>query len=310
MHDQRFKNIHQFIACVQTGSFTEAGKRLHLSPSAISKAIQALEQRLACRLFERTTRKLQLTDAGNAYYTTCLQILRQLTEAETALQLSQDLPTGKVAIALPETFGKVVVLPLLCVLTQRFPELTLSLHLSDKLLDLEQEKIDIAVRIGGEIPFDSNEGFQLFGYERMVFCASPGYIAEHGLPTTLTTLCAQHIVGYQAQNGKMKPWLIPTHQYPQSWHPAQYRFTADNTEAQLMAVCHGVGVAQLPYWLIKERVERGELVWLLPDIQLDGLPLTLRYKAKQQSSPKIQAVLNALHPLSEVNSRAALNAEG
>ncbi|MBT0724333.1 LysR family transcriptional regulator [Rosenbergiella sp. S61] len=301
MHDQRFKNIHQFIACVQTGSFTEAGKRLYLSPSAISKAIQALEQRLDCRLFERSTRRLQLTDAGSTYYETCLQILRQLTETETTLQLSQVLPTGKVALALPETFGKVVVLPLLCALTQRFPELLLSLHFSDTLLELEQEKIDIAVRIGGEIPFDTNEGFQLFGYEKMVFCASPDYIAEYGLPSTLREICAQHIVGYQAQNGKMKPWIIPTNKHPQSWHPSHYRLTVNNTEAQLMAVCQGIGVAQLPYWLIKEKLEREELVLIMPEIKLDGLPLTLRFKAKQQSSPKIQAVLNALHTLSLIN---------
>ncbi|SEQ20809.1 DNA-binding transcriptional regulator, LysR family [Rosenbergiella nectarea] len=301
MHDQRFKNIHQFIACVQTGSFTEAGKRLHLSPSAISKAIQALEQRLACRLFERTTRTLQLTDAGNTYYETCLQILRQLTETETALQLSQDLPTGKVALALPETFGKVVVLPILCSLMQRYPELRLTLHFSDTLLELEQEKIDIAVRIGGGIPLAIQEGFQHFGYEKMVFCASPSFIKEYGMPATLSDLCAQHIVGYQAQNGQMKPWIIPTDNPPQAWHPSHYRLIVNNTDAHLMAVSHGIGVAQLPYWLIKEKLERGELVLILPQVKLEGLPLTLRYKAAQQSSPKIQAVLNALHTLSLVN---------
>ncbi|WP_241579152.1 LysR family transcriptional regulator [Rosenbergiella nectarea] len=301
MHDQRFKNIHQFIACVQTGSFTEAGKRLHLSPSAISKAIQALEQRLACRLFERTTRRLQLTDAGNTYYETCLQILRQLTETETALQLSQDLPTGKVALALPETFGKVVVLPILCSLMQRYPELRLTLHFSDTLLELEQEKIDIAVRIGGGIPLAIQEGFQHFGYEKMVFCASPSFIKEYGMPATLSDLCAQHIVGYQAQNGQMKPWIIPTDNPPQAWHPSHYRLIVNNTDAHLMAVSHGIGVAQLPYWLIKEKLERGELVLILPQVKLEGLPLTLRYKAAQQSSPKIQAVLNALHTLSLVN---------
>jgi len=301
MHDQRFKNIHQFIACVQTGSFTEAGKRLHLSPSAISKAIQALEQRLDCRLFDRTTRTLQLTDAGNTYYETCLQILRQLTETETALQLSQDLPTGKVALALPETFGKVVVLPILCSLMQRYPELRLTVNFSDTLLDLEQEKIDIAVRIGGEIPFDTQEGFQHFGYEKMFYCASPGFIAEHGMPSTMSELCAQHIVGYQAQNGLMKPWLIPTSNHPQAWHPSHYRLIVNHTEAHLMAVCRGIGVAQLPYWLIKEKLKQGELVLVLPEVKLDGLPLTLRYKAAQQSSPKIQAVLNALHTLSLVN---------
>lgn len=301
MHDQRFKNIHQFIACVQTGSFTEAGKRLHLSPSAISKAIQALELRLDCRLFDRTTRTLQLTDAGNTYYETCLQILRQLTETETALQLSQDLPTGKVALALPETFGKVVVLPILCSLMQRYPELRLTLHFSDTLLDLDQEKIDIAVRIGGDIPLDTQEGFQHFGYEKMVFCASPDFIEEYGMPNTLSELCAQHIVGYQAQNGKMKPWIIPTNNHPQAWHPSHYRLIVNHTEAHLMAVCQGIGVAQLPYWLIKERLEQGELVMILPEVKLDGLPLTLRYKAAQQSSPKIQAVLNTLHSLSLVN---------
>ncbi|WP_241571314.1 LysR family transcriptional regulator [Rosenbergiella nectarea] len=301
MHDQRFKNIHQFIACVQTGSFTEAGKRLHLSPSAISKAIQALEQRLACRLFERTTRTLQLTDAGNTYYETCLQILSQLTETETALQLSQDLPTGKVALALPETFGKVVVLPILCSLMQRYPELRLTLHFSDTLLELEQEKIDIAVRIGGGIPLATQEGFQHFGYEKMVFCASPSFIKEYGMPATLSELCAQHIVGYQAQNGQMKPWIIPTGNPPQAWHPSHYRLIVNNTDAHLMAVSHGIGVAQLPYWLIKEKLERGELVLILPQVKLEGLPLTLRYKAAQQSSPKIQAVLNALHTLSLVN---------
>lgn len=135
----------------------------------------------------------------------------------------------------------------------------------------------------------------------MVFCASPGFIAEYGMPATLSELCAQHIVGYQAQNGQMKPWIIPTSSHPQAWHPSHYRLVVNHTEAHLMAVCNGIGVAQLPYWLIKDKLEQGEIVLILPEVKLDGLPLTLRYKAVQQSSPKIQVVLNTLHTLSLIN---------
>lgn len=297
MHDQRFKNIHQFIACVKTGSFTEAGKLLHLSPSAISKSIQALERHLGCKLFERSTRKLQLTDAGNTYHQTCIRILQQLTETESALRLNEDLPTGKVRIALPETFGKYVVLSVLCELTQKYPELELSLHFSDRLLDLEQESIDVAVRIGGQLPLEPDEGFQLLGNENMVFCASRHYIVQHGRPKTINQLREHAIVGYQAQNGQLKPWLVPTAEGVQPWLPTQHRLLVDNSEAQLIAVCQGAGVAQLPSWLIHDKLQQGEVVRLLPDLQAKGLPLSLRYKAKQSLPPKVQVVLKALNTL-------------
>ncbi len=113
MHDQRLKDIIPFVISVESGSFTAAAERLHLTGSAISKSVSRLEARLGSRLLERTTRRLQLTDAGTAYYQTCIRILEELAEAEAVLAAQRTIPSGRLRLAVPNTYGRLNVMPLL-----------------------------------------------------------------------------------------------------------------------------------------------------------------------------------------------------
>ena len=111
MHDQRLKDIVPFVASVESGSFAAAAERLHLTGSAVSKSVTRLETRLGSRLLERTTRSLKLTDAGNAYYQTCLRIMEELAEAEAVLAAQRNIPAGRVRVAVPNTYGSLGGMP-------------------------------------------------------------------------------------------------------------------------------------------------------------------------------------------------------
>jgi transcriptional regulator, LysR family len=149
MHDQRLKDIVPFVASVESGSFAAAAERLHLTGSAVSKSVTRLESRLGSRLLERTTRSLKLTDAGNAYYQTCLRIMEELAEAEAVLAAQRTIPSGRLRVAVPNTYGRLGVMPVLIPFCQQHPELALNLTFSDRFIDLFDEGIDVAVRIGG-----------------------------------------------------------------------------------------------------------------------------------------------------------------
>lgn len=113
MHDQRLKDIVPFVTAVESGSFSAAAERLHVTGSAVSKSVTRLEARLGSQLLERTTRRLALTDAGSAYYQTCLRILEELAEAEAVLAAQRSIPAGRLRVALPNTYGRLEVMPLL-----------------------------------------------------------------------------------------------------------------------------------------------------------------------------------------------------
>lgn len=294
MHDQRLKDIIPFVISVESGSFTAAAERLHLTGSAISKSVSRLEARLGSRLLERTTRRLQLTDAGTAYYQTCIRILEELAEAEAVLAAQRTIPSGRLRLAVPNTFGRLNVMPLLIPFCQQYPELELSLSFSDRFVDLFDEGIDVAVRIGDIHDFPESLGVRHLGRERMVFCASPDYLNHYGRPQNEAGLLKHRAILYERVDGTTKPWLF-MHQggYP-VWHTLPHRMALGDVDAQLQAVCAGLGVAQMPSWLINSALKKGELEIILPGSQPDGLMLSLVWPRRKQLLPKVDALLSVL----------------
>lgn len=294
MSEQRLKDIVPFVACVEEGSFTRAAERLHLTGSAVSKSISRLEARLGSRLLERTTRRLQMTDAGHAYYQTCIRILEELAEAESVLAAHRSIPSGRLRLAVPTTYGRLGVMPLLLPFCQQHPEIELSLAFSDRFVDLFEEGIDVAVRIGNAAEVAASLGSRLLGREKMVFCASPAYLQRHGRPQTKEQLLAQRAILYERVDGSAKPWLFTTADGHPEWRTVSWRMALGDVDAQLQAVCGGLGVAQMPTWLIHEQLRRGELEIILPHLQPDGLALTLVWPRRKQLLPKVDALLAAL----------------
>lgn len=297
MHDHRLKDILPFVASVECGSFIAAAQRLHVTGSAISKSVSRLETRLGSKLLERTTRSLSLTDAGSAYYQTCLRILEDLAEAEAVLAAQRTIPSGRLKLAVPTTYGRLNVMPLLVPFCQQHPELAISLSLSDRFVDLFEEGVDVAVRIGGTPDLPASLGWRNMGREQMQFCASPAYLARSGRPQSEAELLKHPAILYERVDGSTKPWLFITEDGQPHWREMPYRLALGDVDAQLQAVLAGLGVAQMPSWLIQRAVEAGDLEILLPHLQPDGLTLSVVWPRRKQFLPKVDALLSALNEL-------------
>ncbi|MDQ1211043.1 LysR family transcriptional regulator [Pantoea anthophila] len=297
MHDHRLKDILPFVASVECGSFTAAAERLHVTGSAVSKSLSRLETRLGSRLLERTTRSLQLTDAGSAYYQTCLRVLEDLAEAEAVLAAQRTIPSGRLRLAVPNTYGRLHVMPLLMPFCQQHPELALSLSLSDRFVDLFEEGVDVAVRIGGGPDLPASLGWRNMGREKMQFCASPAYLAREGRPEDEAALLNHPAILYERVDGSTKPWLFTTQDGQAHWREVPWRLAVGDVDAQLQAVIAGLGVAQMPSWLIQRAVDAGELDIILPELQPDGLTLSVVWPRRKQFLPKVDALLSALNEL-------------
>ncbi|WP_210500951.1 LysR family transcriptional regulator [Pantoea ananatis] len=297
MHDQRLKDIVPFVASVESGSFTAAAARLHVTGSAISKSVSRLEMRLGSRLLERTTRKLQLTDAGSAYYQTCLRIMEELAEAEAVLAAQRIIPSGRLRLAVPHTYGRLNMMPLLIPFCQQHPELELRMSFSDRFIDLFDEGIDVAVRIGGSDDLPASMGCRHIGRERMVFCASPAWLEREGRPQNEQALMQHRAILYERADNTPKPWLFSGKDGHSYWRDVPFRMALADVDAQLQAVIAGLGVAQMPSWLVQNAVDSGELEILLPQQQPEGLPLNVIWPRRKQLLPKVDVLLTTLTQL-------------
>ncbi|WP_300649584.1 LysR family transcriptional regulator [Hydrogenophaga sp.] len=295
MHSaERLKGIDVFVATVAAGNFTAAADRLNLTGSAVGKAIARLEARLGTRLFERTTRRLQLTDAGAAFHRICVRVLEELESAERVLAADAAEPSGRLRVDLPATFGRRQVMALLLALVNKHPKLQTHVSFTDRFVDVVDEGIDLAVRIGGVDTWPTNVGHRFLGKERLIFCASPGYLQQHGTPQTLPDLWRHDTVTYGRADGTASPWLIVSDQGPTERRGIESRVVVGHGEAQLDAVLAGLGVAQLATWLAEEALRAGRLVPILPSLDVDGLPLHIVWPQSKRLLPKVDVVLNHL----------------
>ncbi|NVD98167.1 LysR family transcriptional regulator [Massilia sp. BJB1822] len=291
---ERLKGIEAFVTTADAGSFTAAAERLHLTNSAVSKSVARLEARLGTRLFERTTRSLALTEAGAAFYRTCVQVLADLGEAEAVLAAQRTEPVGRLRLDAPLAFGRLQVWPLLLQFSEQHPGLRPHVSFSDRFVDLVDEGIDIAVRIGGPDHRPPALGHRYLGNEKLIFCAAPAYLARRGTPATPANLLAHDAVLFGRADGSSNPWLITQNAGPAERWTMEGRIVSSSAEAQVEAVKKGCGVAQLATWLIRDALENGELIALLPELDMDGLPLNLVWPRGRQLLPKVDAMLALL----------------
>lgn len=291
---ERLKGIEAFVCVADAGSFTAAADRLSLTASAVGKSVARLEARLRTRLFERSTRRLALTDAGRAYYRTCVRVLAELQDAEAVLAAERQEPAGRLRVDLPATFGRRVALPLLLQFAQRHPQLRPQVSFTDRFVDLADEGIDVAVRIGGPQRWAPGLGHRYLGSERVVFCASPQYLARRGVPQTADDLMRHDAVAYGRPDGEPASWRIVQGAGPVSLRPIEGVMVLDSAEAQVDAVAAGLGIAQLATWLAADALRDGRLVEVLPQLATEGLPLYLLWPLSKQLLPKVDAVLEML----------------
>jgi DNA-binding transcriptional LysR family regulator len=296
MHaSERLKGIDVFVCVADVGSFTAAAERMKLTSSAISKGIARLESRLQTRLFHRTTRRLSLTDAGVAFYRTCTSVMAELEEAELSLQAETTAPQGRVRIDLPAAYGRLHALPVILEFVKAHELLMPHISFSDRFVDPVEEGIDILVRIGGSNVWPAALGHRHLGVQRQIFCASPAYLHQHGTPQSERDLDAHRCVVYAQSDGLVTPWHFSGAQ-PGDTERRVFagRIAVGDGEGQVLAALAGLGITQLPTWLVQRQLDEGALVEVLPQLATDTLPLNVIWLKSREALPKVRALLDAL----------------
>jgi len=259
----RLTSMAVFVKAVDLGSFAAAAAALDLSGPMVGKHIRFLEERLGVRLINRTTRRQSLTDFGRTYYERCRVVL---AEAEAADALAADHlsePRGKLRVTMPVHFGRRCVSPILLELARHYPTLELELSFSDRFADLAEDGYDLAIRTGY---LDNKTGVvaRRVARQRMIVCASPAYLERHGRPEQLEDLARHQAIVYR-RSGPVPPWLFPRDGQPPVEITPKSRLRLDDLDAIADAVTAGMGLAWLPFWLVRERIQAGALVPLLPE---------------------------------------------
>ncbi len=291
---ERLKGIEAFVCTADAGSFTAAGVRLNLTNSAVSKSVARLEARLGSRLFERTTRRLTLTDVGAAFYETCVRVLGDLADAEAVLAAHRSEIVGRLKVDVPIAFGRMQAMPLLLAFAERHPNLRPSITFTDRKIDIVEEGVDVAIRIGASEPWPDNLGHRYLGSERVIVCAAPAYLDRRGTPASAAALGEFDCIGYGRGDGSTINWRFAREGGQVEEHTVEARIVLGSAEAQVGAVKAGFGIAQLATWLIKDELDRGELVEILPELATVGLPLHLVWRRSRQLTPKVDALLKTL----------------
>jgi DNA-binding transcriptional LysR family regulator len=254
----RFDGVQLFVEVVEAGGFAKAGERLSLTRSAVGKAIARLEERLGVQLFQRTTRMQSLTEDGQQYYERCLRAIEELRAGETMLENGRREVVGKLRVTMPVLFGRYCVAPILRAYAQQHPKLELELNFSDRQVDLIAEGFDLAVRNGAPDNRATLRARRLVSQPK-VLCAAPAYLSARGEPRTLEELMEHDLLPYWP-NQHVLAWRLPdaTDALVDIQPTSRLRF--DDLEFIADSAAAGMGLAWLPYWLIRERLRRGELV--------------------------------------------------
>ena len=252
--------MNVFVAAVDSGGFSAAARLLDLTPSAVSKQISRLEARLGARLLNRSTRRISLTDAGREFYERSRAILADIDDAERAIGRASEEPRGTLRITASISFGQRQIVPLVPEFSARFPDVRVDVQFSDRMVDIVEEGIDVAVRVSA--PASSALIARQLAPDRRIVCVSPGYLEKHGTPD-----------GPEALSGHNA--LIYSTVYSDTWRfdgPTGARavrvrsnFSANSGEAIRDMVLGGHGVARLATFLVGPDIDAGRLVELLPD---------------------------------------------
>lgn len=234
-----------FVRVSETGNFTSAAEKLQISRSAAGKCLQRLENRVSTRLLHRTTRRLRLTEEGERFYQHAKRILSEVDDAENALYEGRQKPSGTLRVAVPVVFGRNYVMPVIQQYAAQWPGVDIDVSFSDDYCDLVQEGIDVAVRIGGND--DSRLVRKVLAPHRLVTCASPGYLALHGIPETPEQL-TEHTCLVFRHRGRNVPWQFMRDRETQLY-PVTGRYSLGDTGAVLDTALTDGGVCQLGAFL-------------------------------------------------------------
>lgn len=281
-------DIAVFVQVVDSGSFTAAADRLELSKSVISKYVTRLEEQLGVRLLNRTTRKLSLTEAGQAFYHKSRIALQDLDDARAEVSRLQADPRGVLRLNAPMTFGILHIAPRLAEFHRQYPEVKVDLNLDDRKLDVVEEGFDLSVRIA-ELP-DSSLVARRLCRCRHVVVAAPSYLQEMGKPKTPAALSEHRILTYRYQESRLD-WHFLRGDKGVEHVQVDGHTRMNNSLAIREAVLAGMGIARMPSFAVGEEIRQGSLVELFSNYELPELSVFLIYPQRRHLSPKVRAFI-------------------
>lgn len=287
----QLRQIECLVAVVQAGSFVGAAERLGLSKAVVSRLVQELEARLDTRLLNRTTRRLSLTESGTDYYERGRQLLDDLAEANAAASATGASPSGRLKVNAPLTFGNLHLAPLWGEFLKLYPEVELDITLSDRVVDLVEEGFDLGVRIG-RLQATSLVARRLAS-DRMVLCASPGYLARHSPIQTLQDLADHSVIAY-SYSSLGATWTFDDAEGRPESVTVRPRLWANSGDTCRAAALADQGVVMQPAFLVGEDVRQGRLVELLPSYHRPLLDIHAVYPSRKHLSGKVRAMVDFL----------------
>lgn len=255
------KDLEVFVTVVDAGNFSLAAREIDVAVSSVTRRIDGLEEELGVVLFRRGSRKLVLTDAGQHFLDTARTVLSQLTEAREQLASKDKEPRGLLTVASPSSFGRRHVVPAVRTFLARYPQMQVDLRLSDRVVDLSVERVDLAIRIGRDLSGDL-VATRLAPLRRLV-CAAPSYLHKAGRPQKPSQLLEHECLTVSSRPTPTGWWTFPGLNRGAPL-PVSGRLQCDDTEALLDAAIAGLGIVHLASWLVGDCVRDGRLVLLFP----------------------------------------------
>jgi DNA-binding transcriptional LysR family regulator len=289
----RLEVMSVIVAVTETGSFSAASRRLKTPVATVSRQVAELEERLKAQLFQRSPRRVTLTDAGRSYIDACKRIIEQVDDAERELSGEYRTPKGDLAVTAPWGLGHTHLLPLAVEFLNAYPEIGLRLVLTDRVVNTVEENIDVAIRIG-PLPDSSSKIATRIGSIRVVVCGSPAYFGAKGKPKSLAELRDQDCI------------TIDDVAAPPSWKfsksgrtivaPIKTRLTVNTSEAAVLAALAGMGVARVMSYKMDAARRAGTLEIVLEDFEPEPVPAHIVYAQRKPVPLKLRAFLNWMSP--------------
>lgn len=290
-----------FARVVESGSFSAAARAVGHSPSAISRQIGHLEDQLGVRLLNRSRHGLSLTEEGRAFHERCAVVASHVSDAENFLATLGDHPKGTLRVVSTVAFAKAQVLPVLADFMERYPELRISIELTDRKVDLADEGIDVAIRFTEQVD-DTSVIARKLARNRRVICAAPSYIERFGAPERPRDL-ARHNCLQLSTVTRWNDWHLEDPSGSDSGgsdsggsDPVLLagNFEANSADGVYHAARAGIGIARLSTYLVNDDLRAGRLVRLLPDYSDDDSDILAIYSGKRNLSPKVRAFIDFL----------------
>jgi len=279
-----------FVGVGEEESFAAASRRLDLSPAAVTRAIAALEEQLGVKLLARTTRSVRLTEAGRRYLDDSRQILASIVEANEAVAGANATPRGNLAVTAPVLFGKAFVMPCVVRYLKDFPEVDVSAYFLDRVVNVVEEGMDVAVRIG-HLP-DSGMRAIRVGQSRRLLCASPDYLARSGVPEHPADLLQHTIIAASGISPRVD-WKFGAADDPTMVH-MKPRLMVTSNDAAIAAAVSGLGIARLLSYQIADELAEGRLTVVLADYEEAPWPIHVLHRESKFGSAKVRNFIDVL----------------